>query len=1176
MKKKLLMVSTMLLSVLGVRAQCTPVTAPFIENFTANSAPTCWLTYQTTGSGWVFNGNPGYDVSGTQDHTGGVSSSDFAWIDFSVPDAGTCLESPEIDVSGLTAPALRFWHISTVTNASNLNLMGTFNQLFVEAYNGVSWVTVAMEQGENGSNWTEFYYDFTPYIYNTNLIKFRFRGEPTNTTYAYYNDLLLDDVEVFEGSTFCFAPSNGQVLGATANSVTLDWAGTGSNYIVEYGAPGFTPGTGTYVNNTGAPATVSGLTAGNSYDFYVYQNCVTLGDTSTAIGPLSAIAQCSPVTDFYVNTASTGSANVEWVSSGANFIVEYGTTGFNPGSGTSNTVTAQTNQDLNGLTSNSFYDAYVRVICGPGDTSTYFGPVTFNTYGVGQFIDWDVACPTIGFVDISGTGTDLGLGDDTEATFVSPFPILYQGNLVQDIVVGNNGGIILGATSGNVGYGGNFNTLADGYLFIWGDDLDEETGNVYWQAVGTAPNRTLIIHWHNICNFAGAVGDPTVNFQIQIEEATQEIYYVYDDVVFGGTDANDDFGANADIGLSGTQDITISTNNTNFLTNNSCAHFFYTDCPNVENIQITTYDYDQIGLTWNQGLAQEGQWTIVWGLEGFDPATGGLGSMTTSNTFDTITGLTQLTDYDVYVYADCDPTAPLQSSGMLIQHQTAPLCANPFGIGASSAPDSIYASWNWQPNGSGQLPTSYNISYVPSGQSVYGPSATEYNTGSAIFADSIFDPNLIASGIYDVYIQTICNTGDTSIYVGPVNFLAFLDNDSSCYAQELQVNGLPYLLYNNGAQLDPGVSGIAPPATGFNTTDGWGNQNMYRTTWYTFTAPASGDVMISGTDVNFSGKMAVYETTNCGDYNQYNLIGANDNGVLFSSTAAPEWVVCGLTPGQTYYLLHSANFSTQGNFSIRLTEIDFNAGTATGIVDACIGDTVSLFNSIAGYDIEYGNWIDLANTGQFQSDSLFATTVLASQVYNFEYRVQLGCSYDSVIGQVEIYPPSSAGNDGSINVCKNEPINLYSGLTGNVDLGGTWYDPQDNALTSDIPPAGTIPGQFNYDYVAGNGVCPDDTSLVVVIVNPSCDWLGLVENTIEGISLYPNPTQGIVNLVSEGEHEDFDIHVIDVNGRVVFRASDKLNAGTEMKLDLSDLTSGVYLIQLSNQTSKNTLRIVIE
>ncbi|SFT79312.1 Por secretion system C-terminal sorting domain-containing protein [Lishizhenia tianjinensis] len=1152
-----------------------------MEDFTSNSTPTCWNQSSQTGGPWVFSGSPGYDMAGTSDHTNGVVNGDFAWMDFSSSDVAVVLETPEFDVGSASTVMMSFWSKSYYTGS-----LTPFNLLYVEAFDGSTWSQVDVYQGDTGPDWVENILDVSAHIYDNagvNTVKLRFRAESGGNSNDFYNDIAIDDFLIYDPANFCAEnPTNLISTSATATSVTLDWdlstGGAGNSYIIEHGPVGFTPGTFTNVQNeTTSSGTVSGLTSGNTYDFYVYHVC-TNGDTSFVEGPVSVTAQCSPVIDFYVNTASNSDANVEWVSTGANFIVEYGATGFNPGSGTSNSVTSNTTQDITGLTTNSFYDAYVRVICGPGDTSIYYGPVTFNTYGVGQFIDWDVACPTIGFVDISGTGTDLGLTDDSEAGITLPFPILYQGNLITDITVGNNGGVILGTQTGNVGFGGNFNTMADGTLYIWGDDLDSETGNVYWDVVGSAPNRTLIIHWHNICNFSGSVGAPTVNFQMQFEEATQEFYYVYDDVIFGGSNSNDDYGDNADIGIAGTQDITVSSSDPNFLMNNSCAHFFYTDCPNVENLQVTTYDYNQIGLTWNQGLAQETQWTIVYGLEGFDPATGGLGTITTSNTFDTITGLDQLTDYDVYVYADCDPTAPLSSSGMLVQHQTAPECANPFGIGSGAAPDSIFASWNWQPNNSGQLPVNYNVTYVPSGQGVYGPTATEYNTGSAVFADTIVDQNLIASGVYDMYVQTVCASGDTSLYVGPVNFLAFLDNDSSCFAQELQVNGSAYILYNNGAQNDPGIAAIEPPTDGFYSTQGWGQSQIYRSTWYTFTAPASGDMMITGTDVNYLSKMAVYETTNCGDYSQYNLIGANDNGVLFGNTNAPEWAVCGLTPGQTYYLLHSAQYSYTGagTYSIRLEELDFNAGSATGIVDACIGDTVDLFNGITGYDVQYGTWIDLANTSQLITANDFATTVLASQVYDFEYRVELGCSYDSVVGQVQIYPPSSAGEDGSINVCKNEPINLFTGLSGNVDLGGTWYDPQDAVVNSNIPASGTIPGQFNYDYIAGNGVCPDDTALVVVIVDAGCDFLGLNEEMIEGISVYPNPTSGILNITSSGQHEELNVSIVDVNGRIVLDNNDKLSSNSEIKLNLEGLTTGVYMIQLSNENTKNTYRIIVQ
>ena len=139
------------------------------------------------------------------------------------------------------------------------------------------------------------------------------------------------------------------------------------------------------------------------------------------------------------------------------------------------------------------------------------------------------------------------LTDESEAAVDPlPFPILFQGVLFNNMTVGNNGGLQLGSTTANIGYGGLFGSLTDGTMFPWGDDLDSETGSVYVETIGTAPNQTLIIQWHNICNYAGSLTAPTVNFQIQIEE-TGDIYYVYDDVVFGGTNATDDFGANADI-----------------------------------------------------------------------------------------------------------------------------------------------------------------------------------------------------------------------------------------------------------------------------------------------------------------------------------------------------------------------------------------------------------------------------------------------------------------------------------------------------------------------------------------------------------------------------------------------------------------------------------------------------
>ena len=52
---------------------------------------------------------------------------------------------------------------------------------------------------------------------------------------------------------------------------------------------------------------------------------------------------------------------------------------------------------------------------------------------------------------------------------------------------------------------------------------------------------------------------------------------------------------------------------------------------------------------------------------------------------------------------------------------------------------------------------------------------------------------------------------------------------------------------------------------------------MNFTTWFTFTAPASGNVRIDGEQAGFDGQIAVYETTDCSSFSQYTMLGANDD-----------------------------------------------------------------------------------------------------------------------------------------------------------------------------------------------------------------------------------------------------------------------------------------------------------
>src|SRR5690554_1877823 len=80
----------------------------------------------------------------------------------------------------------------------------------------------------------------------------------------------------------CLPPSDLSAT-TTSNSATLSWISTGTLFDIEYGATGFTQGTGTPINEVTNPYTLNGLNIG-SYDYYVRQNCGN-GDESIWIGP---------------------------------------------------------------------------------------------------------------------------------------------------------------------------------------------------------------------------------------------------------------------------------------------------------------------------------------------------------------------------------------------------------------------------------------------------------------------------------------------------------------------------------------------------------------------------------------------------------------------------------------------------------------------------------------------------------------------------------------------------------------------------------------------------------------------------------------------------------------------------------------------------------------------------
>lgn len=192
--------------------------------------------------------------------------------------------------------------------------------------------------------------------------------------------LLVPDPEI----PTCAKPSALQVSDITGGSVNVAWtAAEGAAWEIQYGLDGFVPGAGTSVSATTTTKTITGLTATNTYDFYVRTLCDNgvFSNWTGPVNPGSSITTCQSPTNFTAlrSTTDTTKVNLLWNANGdeIGWEIQYGETGFAVGSGTTIPSTTTT-KSITGLSATLGYDFYVRSNCSGTENSVWIGPVHVN------------------------------------------------------------------------------------------------------------------------------------------------------------------------------------------------------------------------------------------------------------------------------------------------------------------------------------------------------------------------------------------------------------------------------------------------------------------------------------------------------------------------------------------------------------------------------------------------------------------------------------------------------------------------------------------------------------------------------------------------------------------------------------------------------------------------------
>ncbi len=152
------------------------------------------------------------------------------------------------------------------------------------------------------------------------------------------------------------------------------------------------------------------------------------------------------------------------------------------------------------------------------------------------------------WIDATSGGTKTSLAsDDTSVTLSLPFPVTYYGASYSQVKVSSNGYLVFAASDATAFANAAIPDASppNGYIAPFWDDLNPGSGGSVWYRVtGTSPSRTFVVAWIGVPHYPN-VGSAT--FEVVLEEATGDVVFQYQDVVFGS--ASYDHGASATIGV---------------------------------------------------------------------------------------------------------------------------------------------------------------------------------------------------------------------------------------------------------------------------------------------------------------------------------------------------------------------------------------------------------------------------------------------------------------------------------------------------------------------------------------------------------------------------------------------------------------------------------------------------
>ena len=154
----------------------------------------------------------------------------------------------------------------------------------------------------------------------------------------------------------------------------------------------------------------------------------------------------------------------------------------------------------------------------------------------------------------------------------------------------------------------------------------------------------------------------------------------------------------------------------------------------------------------------------------------------------------------------------------------------------------------------------------------------------------------------------------------------------------------------------------------------------------------------------------------------------------------------------------------------------------------------------------------------------------------------------------------------------------------NVDIlfstnGGQTYDvviaegiPNNGSAAISAPNLNTTSGRFMI--ISSNNIFYDINGGVITIEGA----LALNENSFENFAIWPNPSNGSINLaLTPFSNGEIEVSLYDIRGSLVYNKGFETNGSLfEKALTFNGLTTGIYFIKVSNNSISKTTKLIIK